>query len=68
MELPDRAMTIEEVAAKLQINVDTMYFLHATGKAPPAFKAGRAWRYDPDKFKTWCENGGSVASEKGHDR
>ena len=48
----DRLMTIEEVAAYMQISRFTVYRL-AKGQSIPATKIGRQWRFHKDEIDRW---------------
>lgn len=48
----DRLMTIEEVAAVLRVSRFTVYRL-AKGRAIPATKIGRQWRFQKEEINRW---------------
>ncbi len=52
-EIPmDRLMTIEEVAAYMQVSRFTVYRL-AKGQSIPATKIGRQWRFQKEEIDRW---------------
>jgi excisionase family DNA binding protein len=54
-------MTIQELAAYLQIGADKLYKLAQTGKIPAA-KVGRTWRFRKDLIDDWfLENTGTIS-------
>ena len=46
--------TIHDVSAYLRIPVGTLYQWRHRRTGPPAVKAGRHLRYDPDHVRAWC--------------
>lgn len=48
----DRLMTIEEVAAYMQVSRFTIYRL-AKGHSIPATKIGRQWRFQKEEINRW---------------
>ena len=48
----DRLMTIDEVAAVLRVSRFTVYRL-AKGRAIPATKIGRQWRFQKEEITRW---------------
>ncbi|MGH9690242.1 MAG: helix-turn-helix domain-containing protein [Candidatus Acidiferrales bacterium] len=49
-----QALTVEEVAALLQVSERHVYSLVQTG-AMPHFKVGNAVRFDPDSLADWLQ-------------
>ncbi|MCK5580794.1 MAG: helix-turn-helix domain-containing protein [Candidatus Omnitrophica bacterium] len=52
----DRLMTIEELAAYLQVKKRTVYEWLKKGKVP-AIKIVGQWRFKKDKIDAWLEQG-----------
>ncbi|MBI4228061.1 MAG: helix-turn-helix domain-containing protein [Candidatus Omnitrophica bacterium] len=48
----DRLMTIDEVAAYMQVSRFTVYRL-AKGHSIPATKIGRQWRFQQEEITRW---------------
>ncbi|MFH1633117.1 MAG: helix-turn-helix domain-containing protein [Chloroflexota bacterium] len=46
--------TVEDVAAYLQIKVETVRKLSRQGTIP-GFQVGHLWRYKPDRIQQWIE-------------
>jgi excisionase family DNA binding protein len=50
----DLVMTVEDVAAYLQVHPSTLYRLLKSG-AIPAFKIGSDWRFNRETIDRWIE-------------
>lgn len=51
---PDETLTAAEVAAKLKVEVETVYRMCRTGKWPH-IKIGRLYRFTPEHYRTITE-------------
>ena len=60
---PPQVMTIDELAAYLQVAKSTLYKLSQEGKVPGQ-KVGKHWRFKKDAIDRWLEDGPTEA-EKG---
>lgn len=52
--MEDETLTAAEVAAKLKVNVETVYKMCKTGKWP-ATKIGRIYRFTPEQYQAITE-------------
>ena len=50
--MPDRLLTLEEVAKYLKVNKFTVYRLISKEKLP-AFKVGNQWRFKSNMIEAW---------------
>lgn len=46
-------LTADEVAARLQVPLKTLYSWRAKRQGPPAYRVGRHLRYDPHDLDSW---------------
>ncbi|MEU1504906.1 helix-turn-helix domain-containing protein [Kitasatospora sp. NPDC005748] len=53
--LPDRYLTPVDLAALLDIPVETVYQWRRKRTGPPGFRVGRHLRFDPAKVHSWIE-------------
>jgi excisionase family DNA binding protein len=53
--LPVRLLSVQEVAALLQVPVKTIYQWRCQGDGPAPIKVGRYLRYDPADVAVWIE-------------
>jgi excisionase family DNA binding protein len=60
---PPKVMTIDELAAYLQVAKSTLYKLAQEGKVPGQ-KVGKHWRFKKEAIDRWLEDG-PTESEKG---
>jgi excisionase family DNA binding protein len=54
MDRTQRLLTIEEVAAYMQVSRFTVYRL-AKGHSIPASKVGRQWRFQREEIERWMQ-------------
>ena len=52
--MPEKIMTLKEVAEYLKLAEKTAYRLAAEGKIP-GFKVGGSWRFRKDVIETWID-------------
>jgi excisionase family DNA binding protein len=57
---PERHLTVPELAARLQVPVETIYGWNRTGKGPEYLRVGRHVRYRLTDVITW-ENSRTVS-------
>ena len=55
-------LSAEEIAAHLGVTKDTVYVWIA-GKAMPAHKIGRLWKFQASEVDGWVRSGGTASSE-----
>lgn len=48
-------LTIEDVAERLRVSVDTVRWLRQEGRFPPAMRVGRHLRWYPEDVADWLE-------------
>ena len=48
-----RLLTLQEIAAYLQLHEMTLYRLAKAGKIPPMKKVGGRWRCDQSELESW---------------
>lgn len=53
-QIPDKLMTLEEVAQYLRLSIHTIYKMAQNGKIP-ALKAGKMWRFRKGEIDEWIE-------------
>jgi excisionase family DNA binding protein len=53
-QIPEKLMTLEEVAEYLRLSVHTIYKMAQQGKIP-ALKAGKMWRFRKEEIDGWIE-------------
>jgi len=53
---PERLMTIDEVAANVQLSKFTLYKMHAEGRGPSAARLGRHLRYRKSDVDSWIRS------------
>ena len=53
--LPGRLLSVQEVAALLQVPVKTMYQWRCQGDGPTPIKVGRYVRFDPGDVALWIQ-------------
>ncbi|MER5863977.1 helix-turn-helix domain-containing protein [Kitasatospora sp. NPDC002040] len=53
--LPDRYLTPVDLAALLDIPLETVYQWRRKRVGPPGFRVGRHLRFDPAKVHAWIE-------------
>jgi len=56
-------MSADEIAVHLGVTKDTVYAWIA-GKAMPAHKIGRLWKFQASEVDRWVRGGGAALSEK----
>ena len=62
--MPDRWMSVEEIAEYLGVSKDTVYGW-ITKREMPAHKVGRLWKFKSDEVDTWVRAG--QASDEGNE-
>jgi len=62
--MEDRWLSVEEIGTYLGVTRDTVY-KWIGGKAMPAHKIGRLWKFKKDEIDAWVRKGG--AHETGGD-
>jgi excisionase family DNA binding protein len=63
MQEQERWLSVEEIAAHLGINRDTVY-KWIDRKRMPAHKLGRLWKFKASQIDQWVEGGGSAQSHQ----
>ena len=53
--LPGRLLSVQEVAALLQVPVKTIYEWRCRGDGPTPIKVGRYLRFDPGDVALWIQ-------------
>lgn len=53
-EIPERLMTLEEVADYLRLSIHTIYKMLQKGKIP-AYKVGKQWRFKKEDIDRWVK-------------
>lgn len=61
--IPDRWLSVDEVADYLGVSRDTIYNWIAV-RGMPGRKVGRFWKLKKDAVDAWVESGGSEEGEK----
>jgi excisionase family DNA binding protein len=59
--LPDRWLSVDEVAEYLGVSRDTVYTWVAA-KGMPGHKVGRFWKFKREDVDTWVRAGGAASS------
>lgn len=54
--MPERWLSVDEIAAHLGVNPDTIY-KWITRKGMPAHKLGRLWKFLASEVDQWIKNG-----------
>jgi excisionase family DNA binding protein len=54
--MPERWLSVEEIAAHLGVNPDTIY-KWIIGKRMPAHKLGRLWKFLASEVDAWVKGG-----------
>jgi excisionase family DNA binding protein len=57
MSLPDRWLSVDDIAAYLGVSKDTVY-TWLTTKRMPGHKVGRFWKFKRDEVDEWVRAGG----------
>jgi excisionase family DNA binding protein len=52
---PDRLWGVKDVAAYLDIPVQTIYQWRTKGYGPPGVRMGKHVRFDPDEVRAWVK-------------
>ena len=63
--LEDRWLSVDELGAYLGIKRDTVY-KWIGGKAMPAHKIGRLWKFKKDEIDAWVRKGGASEASDEH--
>lgn len=58
----EQLMSIDEVAAYLQMSTKTLYGWRCRNYGPPSYRLGNKVRYRPDEVRAWVDAQTSVAS------
>lgn len=53
-QIPEKLMTLEEVAEYLRLSIHTIYKMAQSGRIP-AYKIGKQWRFKKRKIDNWIE-------------
>jgi excisionase family DNA binding protein len=61
--MPNKILTVSELADHLNVHRITIYRLLKNGSLP-GFKIGRVWRFDLDEIGNWMADGKSTAAIK----
>ncbi|MCW4354173.1 helix-turn-helix domain-containing protein [Hoyosella sp. YIM 151337] len=56
-------LSADDIAAHLGVTKDTVYSWIA-GKAMPAHKIGRLWKFQASEIDQWVRNGGAAGSSE----
>jgi excisionase family DNA binding protein len=54
--LPERYLTVVDVADLLAVPVETIYQWRRKRTGPPAFRVGRHLRFDPEDVRRWISS------------
>ena len=54
--------SVQDVAAFLQVPVQTLYSWRVRGEGPPALKIGKYLRYRPNEVQRWVDSLGNGAA------
>lgn len=65
--LPDRWLSVEEIAHYLGVSKDTIYDWTAE-KGMPAHKVVRLWKFKREEVDEWVRNGGAASVAKAGSR
>jgi excisionase family DNA binding protein len=60
-EIPDRLLSVQDVAALLQIPIKTIYDWRCRGVGPRPIRMGRYLRFDPADVARWVEQRRTVS-------
>ena len=60
--MPERWLSVDEIAAHIGVNPDTIY-KWITRKSMPAHKVGRLWKFLASEVDQWVKGGLAGASE-----
>jgi excisionase family DNA binding protein len=61
--MPNKILTVSELAEHLNVHRITIYRLLKSGTLP-GFKIGRVWRFELDEISNWMATGKSVEAMK----
>jgi excisionase family DNA binding protein len=64
--MPDRWLSVEEIAEYLGVSKDTIY-AWITRKEMPAHKVGRLWKFKAEEVDAWVRSG-KASDEEGPDQ
>lgn len=59
--MDDRWLSVDEIAEYLGIAKDTVY-TWITGRAMPAHRVGRLWKFKKDEVDLWVKSGAAAES------
>ncbi|NYT63373.1 helix-turn-helix domain-containing protein [Alcaligenaceae bacterium] len=65
--MPNRWLSVEQIAQHLGVSKDTVYTWIST-REMPAHKVGRLWKFQIPEVDTWVKAGGAAEITQKHDK